>query len=261
MSFFKSFGLNKNPFSESIPQTSILMDERFQSSFDTLKVLPEIGMIGILTGRTGVGKTTLLQLLMKTWRVQNDVYYLHFGNLHSMGLLRSILIILGEQPRLTKDGMMRQFYSHLFKKQRPLYLIIDEAQLLDANTITDLRILCGDLDYSERFKLVLAGQPDLNRLLNTESIVDFRERISLQTHLSSMTEIETSIYLEHRLEKAGATNSIFDKDATRILYHHSEGIPRRLHQTALKAMLNASAIGKITIDVSIIKKACSADRS
>ena len=40
MSIFESFGLNANPFAESLEAKNTLMDARFQSAFDPLEILP-----------------------------------------------------------------------------------------------------------------------------------------------------------------------------------------------------------------------------
>jgi type II secretory pathway predicted ATPase ExeA len=261
MKIFESFGLTHNPFSEAIEPEAILMDGRFRLAFDALELLPEVGTIGSLTGRTGVGKTTLLRQLIKQWRVLNDVYYLHTGNLHSTGLFRSILVTLGEQPRMGKDRMFTQLYDHLSRKQRPLCLIIDDSQLLDMQAMTDLRVLCGHLELSKRLILVLVGQPKLNSLLQSESLRDLRERMNVRCHLSSMKLPETFSYMEHRLKQAGSETEIFDEESIKLLHHHGEGVPRRIQQTAIKAMMNAWNVGAKTIDSKTLREACAADRS
>ena len=180
MSIFETFGLKGNPFGETIHENSILEDGRFKTALDPLLLLPEVGTMATLTGRTGVGKTTLVRRLMSRWQVTNDVHYLHLGNLRSTGLLRSLLTTLGERPSLGKDRMFGQLYAHLARKQRPLCLVIDEAQLLDPITMTDLRVLCANPELSHRLVLLLCGQPMLGRLLQAESLTDLRERMCME---------------------------------------------------------------------------------
>jgi general secretion pathway protein A len=261
MSIFESFGLKTHPFSEVVDPANILKDGRFKSVFDPLSVLPEVGSMAMLTGRTGVGKTTLLRQLISTWRVQYDVHYIHLGNLHSLGLMRTIITTVGERPRMGKDRMFEQFYAHLSKKQRPLCLIIDEAQLLDIRSMTDLRVLCCHIELANQLILVLSGQPPLNSLVQASTLTDLRERMSLRTHLPSMTLPETIHYIDHRLKAAGAEDGIFDEDSVRLLHHHGEGVPRRIHQVAIKAMMNAWSVGRNRIDEKMLREACAADRS
>lgn len=261
MKIFDFFGLSANPFCESSTSAAVLNDARFLSALDPLTVLPEIGTLATLTGRTGVGKTTLVRQLTARWQEVNDVHYLHLGNLRSTGLLRALLGTLGEKPRLGKDRMFEQLYAHLARKQRPLCLVMDEAQLLDTTTLTDLRILSAHPDLSHRLVLLLCGQPMLERLLQAESLTDLRERVALQIHLSSMQPAETIHYVRHRLQVAGGSDDIFDEPALKMLHLHSDGVPRRVNQLALKALLNARGAQKKKVDEKTLRDACAADRS
>jgi len=261
MKIFEFFGLKANPFSESSVPDAVLNDARFLSALDPLVVLPEVGTLATLTGRTGVGKTTLVCQLMTRWQEINDVHYLHLGNLRSTGLFRALLSTLGEKPRLGKDRMFEQLYAHLARKQRPLCLVMDEAQLLDPATMTDLRVLSAHPDLSHRLVMLLCGQPMLERMLQAESLTDLRERVSLQVHLSSMQPAETINYVRHRLQAARGSDDIFDEAALRMLHLHSDGVPRRVNQLALKALLNAWETQKKIVDEKTLREACAADRS
>jgi len=258
---FKHFHLSGNPFSETTDLEHIQLDGRFNSALAPLLSWPDIGNIATLTGRTGTGKTTLLRHVMQTWRKNNDVYYLHLGNLNGAGLFRSILTTLGERPRMGKDRMFDQLYTHLSKKQRPLFLLIDEVQLMDITSMTDLRLLGGHLDLAGRFKLVLAGQPQMRRTLQADSLTDLRERISLNVHLKSMTLPETHLYLDHRIEQVGPVKQpLFDEDSVKLIFHHSEGVPRRVNSVALKAMLTAFQRGCKDVDGSVVQEVCAAEQ-
>ena len=258
---FESFGLTENPFSEVLSDKNILIDARFKIALEHLKILPDIGNIGVLTARTGVGKTVLLQKLMDVWRKNYDVYYLHLGNLKETGLIRSLLNTLGEQPRISKDGMFSQLYSCLSKKQRYLCLLLDEAQLMGIPTLTDIRLLGGDLALSGKLKIILSGQPLLKRTLQSDPLTDLRERVNITVNLSSMNHPETHAYIEHRLKCAGAKKSIFDEASIKLIYHHTEGVPRRINRVAIKAMINAWQKKETQIDEVSLRLACEADLS
>ncbi len=268
---FQHFNLDSNPFAEHIPRNSIHMDARFKTALTTFKELPKLGHIGLLTGRTGAGKTTLLQELKNSLEPNYDVHYLHLGSLHGTGLFRAILTTLGERPRLGKDRMFEQLYAHISKKQRPLCLMVDEVQLMEASSMTDLRLLGGRLDCADRLMLILAGQPQMLRTLQMDSLTDLRERITVNVHLKSLSLPETHAYIEHRLNSSISSNGlfpenrpkvrIFDDNAIKLIYHHSEGVPRRINSIALKAMLNAYPTGKTIIDDVVMREACAAEQS
>ena len=269
--FVKHYHLNYNPFEERISLFDIHMDARFKTALSTLVEFPKLGNVALVDGRTGVGKSTLLKKLKEEFRSTYEVHYVHLGNLHSTGLFRSILTAIGERPRLRKDRMFEQIYAHVSKTKLPMCIFIDEVQLMDASSLTDLRLLIGSFEYGDRVKLILSGQPQMLRTLQMDSLTDLRERVVVRVHLKSLTLPETHAYIEHRIAFATGTNNnssimdpyvpLFDDNAIKIIFHHSEGIPRRINSVALKAMLNAYQAGKIRIDDVVVREACAADQS
>jgi type II secretory pathway predicted ATPase ExeA len=157
---FEHFNLNKNPFEEGLKVEDIQLDARFNMALEPLILLPNVGDIATLVGRTGTGKTTLLEKLMDVWRINHDVYYLHLGNLKGAGLFRALLMTLGERPRMGKDRMFEQVYQCIAKRQRCLCLLIDEAQLMDMSSMTDLRLLGGNLWATIDASNITNGNPD-----------------------------------------------------------------------------------------------------
>jgi general secretion pathway protein A len=259
---FDHFNLHANPFDENIPLEGIQRDGRFIQAISSLELLPQVGNIATLTGRTGTGKTSLLRLLTASWDASHDLCYLHLANLKGAGIFRTILNALGERPRLGKDRMFDQLYARLAKSRRPLCLMFDEVQLLDIPSMTDLRILAGHIELSRKFYLLLAGQPGFSRTLQAESLADLRERIVLRAHLGAMSLPETRAYLEHRLRLAGAnTKAVFNEPAVTLMHHASEGIPRKVNRVALFAMMNAYQTGKDTVDEAVMRNACTAEQS
>ena len=268
---FKHFKLDANPFTENIALRDIHLDARFKAALTQLIELPKIGNIAVLTGRTGVGKSTLLKSLKEKWAPNYEVFYIHLGNLKGTGLFRAILTALGERPRLGKDRMFDQIYAYATKKNRTLCLLFDEVQLMDSSSLTDLRLLGGCFECADRVKLVLSGQPQMLRTLQMDSLTDLRERVSLNIHLKSLTLPETHAYIEYRIAYAiypsnipsiMATDiEIFDDNAIKIIFHHSEGVPRRINSVAIKAMLNAYQAGKTCVNDTMMREACAAEQS
>jgi len=259
---FEHFNLNANPFAETVSLKGIHRDGRLVQALSSLELLPQLGNIATLTGRTGTGKTTLLRILQETWDKSHDICYLHLANLKGAGIFRAILNALGERPRLGKDRMFDQLYAHLSKQRRPLCLFFDEVQLLEISSMTDLRILAGHIELSHKLYLLLSGQPMFDRTLQAESLTDLRERIVLRTHLSAMSQPETHAYLEHRLRDAGGElEAIFSEASVKLIHHASEGIPRKVNRVALLAMLTAYQAKKKTVDEVVMRTACTAEQS
>jgi general secretion pathway protein A len=208
-----------------------------------------------------LGKTTLIRKLMAIWTPNFDVHYLHLGSLRGAGFFRSILAELGERPRMGKDRMFDQVFSQLSKRQRPLCLLLDEAQLMDIPSMTDLRLLCGNLELSGKLKLLLCGQPILRKTLQADSLTDLRERISLQCSLKSMGQLESVNYLEHRLKAVGGELNTFEENAIQLIVNYGEGVPRKINGLAFKAMVNAVQKKLQVVDATCVREACAAEVS
>ena len=255
------FNCHTNPFSESVDDKGIYMDIRLKTALEQLQVLPEIGDIALVSARTGLGKTTLLQKLDQVWNKEYDVHYLHLGSLKGAGLFRAILNLLGERPRMGKDRMFAQVFAQLSKRSLPLCLMIDEAQLMDIPGMTDLRLLCGNLELAGRLKLILCGQPSLERTLQAESLTDLRERLCLRVQLKPMNLVQSIEYMDHRLKWAGAQLSVFTEEALQLIANSSEGVPRKINGLAFRAMLSAAHNDLAQIDASTVREVYASELS
>jgi general secretion pathway protein A len=237
---FDTFQCKTNPFAENIPHGNVHHDARFTSALEQFQLFPELGDIALLSARTGLGKTTLLMALTEVWKSPYDVHYLHLGSLKGSGLFRAILNQLGERPRLGKDRLFAQVFAQLAKRGRPQCLLIDEAQLMDIPTMTDLRLLCGDPEMAGRLKLLLSGQPILEKTLQAESLTDLRERLCLKVQLRPLDMVESIDYMDHRLKMAGSKLSIFEEDALQLIVNATKGVPRKINGLAFRSMLSAA---------------------
>ena len=65
---------------------------------------------------------------------------------------------------------------------------------------------------------------------------------------------ETVKYIYFRLQKAGATKSLFSKEALEFIYQASEGIPRRINSICDLCLLDASNAQIALINSAIAKK-------
>ena len=62
--FTTHFKMTHQPFLERIPAEHILRDERLAQGLARLQYLAEAGSIGLVTGQTGVGKSSLVRLFV-----------------------------------------------------------------------------------------------------------------------------------------------------------------------------------------------------
>jgi general secretion pathway protein A len=251
--FLNHFKMMDHPFQEAPPLDWVLNDHRFDQAMARLDYFAKQGSLALLTGQTGVGKSTLLRLfIQKLPKNRYHPVYLHFTGVNAIALLRLIVTHLGEAPKRGKDALFMQIYDSISKANLTSILIIDEAHLLDLNALTSLRLLISSaVDTSLPLKMLLCGQEPLARLLAQTSLRDLLNRTSVRSHLAPLTREQTASYIDYRMQAAGSHEKIFDPEAKALIHDYATGIPRLINNIATACLLNAAArkIHKINHDL------------
>ena len=242
MMFLTHFNMTQNPFAERPPIDWLLKDERIAQGLARLDYLANDGLLALILGQTGVGKSSLLRLFINA--LSNNRYrpiYVHLTHLNAPSLLRLIVTELGEEPRLGKDRLFKQILQRVHKADAATILIIDEAHLVDPDALTDLRLLLSSaIDDTPQLKIVLCGQEPLRNLLTRESHADLANRISVRCHLLPLSKEQTITYIDARVHHSGATNKTFEPEAKDLIHDYAAGIPRLINNIATACLIHAA---------------------
>ena len=241
--FSAHFKMTRLPFQERLPVESILCDERLSEGLARLRYLAEAGSIGLVSGPTGVGKSSLLRLFVRS--LSPNLYqpiYLSLTHVGPSGMLRLVVTALGEIPRRGKERLFLQIVDRLAKTDRTTILLVDEGHLLPSEALTDLRLLVSSgLDEGPRLKILLSGQDLLCQELKRASHADLVNRISVRYHMHPLSREQSSSYIDSQLKHAGASEKIFDAEAKSLIHDYSSGIPRQINSRATACLLNAAS--------------------
>ncbi len=142
--FTDYYNLSDLPFAEGKSIAPILRDERFENGLARLGYFLKGGNLAILTGPTGVGKSSLLNYFADGLPGNRyQVIYLHLTHVKSTSLLRMLVTALGEKPRMGKDRLFGQILQKVSDGDQVTILSIDEAHLGDiANDVAQLSWYC-----------------------------------------------------------------------------------------------------------------------
>jgi len=247
--FLEHFSLNAHPFTEKPPIEWLLRDEHIDQALARLKFFEQQGTIALIIGQTGLGKSSLLRLFIHQLpQNRYNPLYLHLTPLNANAFLRLIVIKLGEKPKMGKDRMLLQILERINQNDKCTLFIIDEAHLIDPNTLTDLRLLISSIDEEIYLKIILCGQENLSHILKRSSHADLLHRVTLQFIMRSLSKEKTSAYIDYRITKAGGSDKIFEPEAKDLIHDYTGGVARQINNVATACLINAAARGvkKIT---------------
>ena len=244
------YNLTSHPFDEHTDPQRCVCDYRTENGLKKLNIFQTLGPIGVLIGRTGIGKTMLIRKWMMEISLAKDYqcFYIHLTNPKPVGLLRQIVSIIGEKPKMGKDRMMKQIIDFSYHQRRAVILIIDEAHLLSEESLIDFRMLTCSIDTRDNVRVLLVGQDPLKSTLRRECLRDLKERVCISFQLKPMDELQTNRYIDERMDNAGGKKSTFDDSARQLLFYHSQGVPRRVNHYATKCLLIAMDNGQKKVD-------------
>jgi type II secretory pathway predicted ATPase ExeA len=257
------FGLRKRPFA-ALPDVDcfIPLEGICRASEGLLQAAAEGRGIGVLTAPAGLGKTLVCQRLARELSASFRVVLLPTGNfLTRRSLLQAILFELGHSYVRMGDQELRLALSATLQsirpRQRGLVLIVDEAHLLAARMLEELRALLSFGEAGEPLvRLIVSGQLALEETLSRPDCDAFNQRIACQVMLPTFTREESSSYLTRRLAWAGANVSdVFTRESLIAICEAADGIPRCLHQLADHCLSLAANRGEKPIGLRAVREA------
>ncbi|HWH81646.1 MAG TPA: AAA family ATPase [Burkholderiaceae bacterium] len=261
------FGLKHEPFSIAPDPRYLFMSERHREALAHL--LYGVGGGGgfvLLSGEIGAGKTTVCRCFLEQMPRRTNVAYIFNPKLTVTELLQSVCEEFRIKPPAKAGGEptvkdyldpLNQFLLKTHAVGQNNVLIIDEAQMLSAEVLEQLRLLTN-LETNERklLQIILIGQPELRDLLARPELEQLAQRVIARYHLGALTADETERYIRHRLSVAGMTVAMpFDAKAMQRIHQLSRGVPRRINLLCDRALLGAYASGKGQVDRAIVDRA------
>jgi len=254
--FLNHFKMSTHPFAENPPTDWLLSDSRFEQALARMKFFLDQGRIALITGQTGVGKSSLLRMLRQTMpQNRYTPVYLHLTNVSPSAFLRLIVAELGEPPRFGKDRLFLQIIERIKQNDTQTVLIIDEAHLIAPQTLVDLRLLVSTgMGANLPLKIILSGQESLNVQLKRASLADLVNRISVRYHIKPLTREQTVAYIDHRLRHADTNDKLITQEAKSLIHDYAGGVPRQINNIATACLIHAASKNITGIDESIVNE-------
>jgi general secretion pathway protein A len=252
------FGLTKTPFSKNLSYNELFRYDQVEQLFKLMQATVEDSSMALVTGRAGTGKTTGIRGYIES--LPSSKYrVVYIGQeQRASGVIARLLHELGARTNLAwahRTLKLTQKLQETIRAGRHLIIVIDEAHLLEQQTLEDIRLLTNlDMDKSPGLSVFLLGQHWLRSILKKVGNEALYQRLRLRLALEGLTEAQAGEYIRHHLRLAGTDTEIFTADAVEEIFGASEGILREINNIAYEAMFLATQEKVRIIDGPFLKR-------
>jgi general secretion pathway protein A len=256
------YGLREKPFSLTPnPRFLYLADSHREAMAHLLYGLEEGEGFIVITGEVGTGKTTICRTLLERIEGEVDTAILFNPSRTAHELLQSINEEFGlpaeSQSRRQLLSSLNGFLLERHAASRRVVLIVDEAQNLSPGTLEQVRLLSNlETDSSKLIQIILLGQPELDEKLDSDSLRQLRQRVSVRWRLEPLPQRDTLGYVRHRISVAAdAERDVFTDSALREIHRLTGGVPRLINVLADRALLAGYAERTHRVGPRIVRQA------
>ena len=254
------FGMSALPFRKNVAARQMFDSTSQRELAHALPMWLDLRGIALVTGASGVGKSITVRRFVS--ELDDARYTVHrFGQIPTTptGFMRSLCRRLG-LPMRRYAGDMFDDVNALLKRNNddkaahPV-LVMDDAEGMRPATLDLVRRLTAtDLDAEEPISIVLVGTDALLDALRDPMLGPLRTRLSYVHGLRGFGLEDTRNYVRFHLEHAGIRRDVLTDGAVRNLFQASGGVPRRVNQLALQAMIQAVVQGRDQVDDDLMRR-------
>jgi len=262
--FLGFYGLREQPFGVTPDPRFLYLSPAHREALASLYYGVESGCGFLaLIAKPGMGKTTLLFQLLEKFRGQARTAFLFQTQCSSREFMRFLLAELGSESDEQDFVRMNDEFNKLLLQEaragRRFVIVVDEAQNLHPSVLETIRLLSDfETPRAKLVQIILAGQPELADKLASRKLSQLRQRLSLMSGLTPLSEEESSKYIHHRLRIAGYSGApLFEPAAMHAIVQFTEGIPRTINNFCFSALSLGCALRERTIGLGVVEEVIS----
>ena len=236
------YEMKQTPFVRNIPSEELYESPAMAEAFARLNYAADRQLFAVLTSDAGCGKSTLIRRFNDN--LPKDKYlllYVSDSKLTPKWLYKSLLDQLGLEAGFYRGDAKRLLQKQIeiirTKEHRKVVCVLDEAHLLEKETLEEFRFL-------------------LNSSFDSESQMAYaaiRQRIDITCILPHLDLSQTQMYIDSNLHYAGVNNPLFTEKAVEEICKSSTGIPRIINRVCEKCLTYAGQQRQRLIDEHIVQ--------
>jgi len=245
------YGIEKDPFSAD----NITLMPHQQEIADTLAVHCRQGGLCLIMGEPGTGKS----IIKEHMRANADKRMLVASISRTLHTYSNVLKILCQAFNIEYDGthfkcekrLIEEAFS-IKRQGKMLVTIIDEAHLMEMETLRKLRLMFDD--FPKNHNLILIGQTDLIFNMALKVNEDIKSRVTYSVNLLKLNTDDIEQFILSELDKAALGHNVFSKDALSLIIRSCDGILRKVRNLCLSCLLEGVRDRKKCIDTAMVNR-------
>ena len=254
------FEMKHTPFVRNIPANRLYTSKKIEEAIGRLKYTVDHKRFSVVIADPGCGKSTLMRMFVEGLPKEKYLsLYLSDSKLTPRWLYAGLLDQMGLEAKINRGDskriLQREVENVSISQGRKVVCILDEAHLLDKETLEEFRFLLNcNFDSESPMALILVGQRELwDQKLRLQTYAAIRQRNYMKIFLERLEMSEIHGYISTHLTYAECNQELFTSDAEEEIYKVSSGIPREINAVCEKALLYAYQQQKRLIDGHMIR--------
>ena len=245
------YGLADNPFSSR----SLKLLPQQQEVYDTLRVHCQQGGLSLVLGIPGTGKSVIKEAILQG----SDKRQLVTSVSRTLHTYTNTVKTLCEAFHIDFEGSSFKCERRLIEEAvslnrvgKTLITIIDDAHLLEMDTLRKLRLLFED--FPKNHNLILIGQPPLLSNLALSVNQDIKSRVTYSVITKRLNPDDMQAFILAELDRIGLGHNTFTQAAMDLIVRSAEGVLRKTRNLCLGCMLEAVRAAEKTIDIDNVNR-------
>lgn len=230
------WGIAREPFKRD--KLTLLPQQKHM--LDIITIHAQQGGFSIIIGEPGVGKSVLREHIEQLNKNRETTVVSCSRTLHTY---RQIAWQLAESLKLEtsekeiESDLIQAAFAQV-RERKTLYILIDEAHLLELYVLRKLRLLFER--FPKNHSLILFGQPELLHYLSLSSNKDIKSRITYSAIIKPLNDDDMECYIVNELEAAGMGINTFDEAAIALIIRSAEGNLRLCRNLCYASLIEAA---------------------